>query len=384
MDLTAALEQAFAASDVPGFVAAAARRAGTSFCGAYGVRGGASGVKMTEDTVFQLASLTKAVTSVAAMQLVERGVLALDEPMSALLPELAAPPVIDGFNASGAPVLRASKTPITLRHLLTHTSGLGYEFTSAAIARTRDPQRRPASGSRASITSPLAFEPGTRWLYGVSTDWVGLLVEAATSRSLGAWCAQEIFEPLGMTSTAFTRTTAMNERLAGTHGRNAQGAFAAVPFELGASKDAEFASGGAGLSGTAGDYLRFLRMLLGDGALDGVRILSPASVKAMSTNQVGSLRAGVVDSTVPLLAQRFDLFPGMLTGWGLGFLINPERGPDGRAPGSLAWAGIANCHFWVDSAKGVAGAVFMQVLPFADRAALDLLGALERAVYSAL
>lgn len=373
-----ALAQAVETGRIAGAVVLVGDSAGTRHASAAGLADPASGRPMVEDTIFQLASMTKAVTSVAAMQLVETGALALDEPIARLLPQLDNAQVIAGFE-NGVPVLRPATRPITLRRLLTHTSGLGYSFMNADMARAQG-QVRP--GSLAAISAPLLFDPGDQWEYGVSTDWVGLAVEAASGMSLGSYMTQHIFEPLGMRDTGFRHEGERLSRRATMLMRGEDQALRPFPLEIGGGEGAEFEGGGGGLMGTAEDYLRFLRMLLRGGELDGRQVLRPETVTEMGRNQIGGLRAGAMQSVMPQLARPFDYFPGLHTGWGLGFLINPEKGPNGRAAGSLAWAGIANTYYWIDPVSDVAAVVMMQFLPFGDPAALDLLGSVERAVYN--
>lgn len=374
------LSDSLAAADIPGAVALVGNRGGIIDTMVLGRR--SDGSAMTLDTVFQLASMTKAVTSVAAMQLVEAGRLALDAPLAALLPDLADPRVITGFAADGSVRLRPAVRPITLRHLLTHTSGLGYDFVHANMARARGVDGPPAFGSMASLRTPLLFDPGDDWAYGIGTDWVGLAVEAASGQRLDAYFAEHITGPLGMGDTGFTPPDAGRDRCTGVMARGEDGGLAPFAINIGGGTSAEFISGGGGLWATAPDYMRFLRMLLGGGSLDGVTILAPASVAEMARNQIGALRAGRMTTTMPALSRAIDWFPAMTPGWGLGFLINPEPGPDGRPAGCLAWAGIANTFFWIDPTTGIAAVLLMQLLPFADPGALAVLGAFERGVYA--
>jgi methyl acetate hydrolase len=371
------LDNAFAESGLPGAVALIADRDGVRFAEAYGDADATSGEAMRVDTIFQIASMTKAVVSAGAMQLVESGKLELDGPVGGLLPQLAAPQVLTGFTDGGDPQLRAATRPITLRHLLTHTSGLGYLFIRPEILRYYMTTGMPVPGSLASIEMPLLFDPGDSWEYSVATDWVGLAIEAATGKRLGEYLQASMFDPLGMSATAFR--DALPEKAAQVHVRAPGGGFSLQPVFLGGG---EFDMGGGGLTSTAQDYARFTRMILRGGELDGVRILSEASVAEMAHNQVAPLRAGYMGTAMPDLAQPFDTFPDQHTGWGLGFLINPEAGPNGRAPGSLAWAGIFNSYYWIDPANGISGVMMSQLSPFGDAGALAFLGALERAAYS--
>ena len=374
------LQSLIEAAGVPGAVAMIADRDGVRDSFVAGVRDPATAAPMTLDTVFQIASMTKAVVSVAAMQLVERGLLDLDAPIDTVLPSLAAPLVIDGFDAAGAPVLRAARRAITLRHLLTHTSGLGYDFISADRLKAHGPGGPPTAGTLASLMPPLLFDPGDRWEYGVGTDWVGLAVEAASGQRLDDYIAEHIAGPLGMTDTMFHLDAERQSRLAVLQARHGD-VYTPFPIDIGGGRNAEFLSGGGGLKSTAPDYMRFVRMLLGNGTLDGVQVLMPASVAEMSRNQIGALRAGVMTTTMPAFSHPLDVFPDMATGWGLGFLINPDPGPDGRAAGSLAWAGLANSYYWIDPASGITGVVMMQFMPFADPGALAVYAAVERLAY---
>ncbi len=371
------LQNAFAASGLPGAVALIANRDGVCFVEAYGQADAVSGQAMEVDTVFQIASMTKAIVSAGAMQLVERGALDLDAPIGELLPLLANPQVLNGFSDDGTPQLRPASRPITLRHLLTHTSGLGYFFIRPELLRYFAATGEPVPGSLASIKLPLLFDPGENWEYGVATDWVGLAVEAASGKRLGAYLNENMFGPLGMTATAFRN--ALPEGAAQVHVRSPEGGFAILPMFLGGG---EFDMGGGGLTSTAQDYARFVRMMLRGGELDGNRVLEESTVAEMARNQVAPLRAGHMGTAMPELAHPFDTFPDQHTGWGLGFLVNPEPGPNGRSAGSLAWAGIFNSYYWIDPAKGVGGVMMAQLAPFGDAGALGFLGALEMAAYT--
>jgi CubicO group peptidase (beta-lactamase class C family) len=372
----APLEPAFAAANLPGAIALIVNRAGAVAARAFGLADVGTGLTMAVDTPCQIASMTKAVVSVAAMQLVEQGRLELDAPVGALLPELAEARVLTGFDPDGQPVTRPAARPITARHLLTHTSGLGYPFVQTEIARfvATTPPGRP--GTRASLRLPLLCDPGEEWHYGVSTDWLGLLVEAVTGASLGDYLASALFTPLGMGKTGFH--PALPPEAARVHMRTATG-FKPRSIFIGGG---EYQSGGGGLVGTAPDYGRFIRMILNGGTLDGRQVLRPETVAEMARDQVAPLRAGFMPSAQPEVAGDFDAMPGQHSGWGLGFLINPERGPHGRSPGSLAWAGIFNSYYWIDPAAGIGGLMLSQLSPFGDPGALALLGAVERLAYA--
>jgi methyl acetate hydrolase len=380
MPMTEKLKAALANAGVAGGVAITGNAAGTTMIHAFGQRDLASGAAMAEDTLFQIASMTKAVVSVAALQLVEQGKLSLDAPIGDLLPDLANPQVITGFGDDGAVQTRPATTPITLKHLLTHTSGLGYDFMSADMIRARGPEGPPPFGAKAGLITPLLFDPGERWEYGISTDWAGQAVEAASGQRLDAYVAEHITGPLGMADTSFFPDEASRARAASLYMRSPEG-LASMPMEIGGGEAAEFVSGGGGLYSTAPDYLRFCRMVLNNGTLDGARILSPESMALLTTNQIGEIRAGKCETTMPMMSPAHDVMPGVHTGYTLAFITNPVTGPDGRAPGSLAWAGLANCYYWIDPASDATGILLTQLLPFADTNVLAAFSALERSVY---
>jgi len=375
--LTAAVESGAA----PGAVALLVDRDGVILEAAAGVRAAGSPEPMTCDTVFWIASMTKAVTSIAALKLVEEGRLSLDADLAPLLPEFANLQVLEGFGDDGAPLLRPARGPVTLRQLLTHTSGFGYAFMSDALSRWVQATGAvdAASGARAAYVMPLLFEPGEGWAYGVGIDWAGLAVEAASGQTLDAYFRDHILEPLGMKDTTFVPSAAQVARRASLHFRLPDGGLTPAPFDM--PKDPEVWSGGGGLFSTAHDYGRFLRMLLNGGELDGVRILSPQTMAELTRIQTGEVRAGALKSSAPQLTNDFDLFPEMHTGWGLATLINPEPGPQGRSAGSLAWAGIFNTYYWADPEKGVGGVLMTQIAPFGDAGALELVRALEAHAY---
>lgn len=380
-DIAAPLRAAVESGGVPGLVALAATRNGPLFQGAFGRRSQGDPTPMTEDTVFALASMTKAVTSVAAMQLVEEGRIGLDDPLGALLPEMRDPQVLEGFDSAGRPLLRPARGAVTLRHLLTHTSGYGYDHWDPLLDRYMR-LTGLSGGPRTAKGMPLMFDPGTRWQYGIGTDLVGQVVEALSGRRLGDWCRARILGPLGMADTDFVVPAARRARMAGRHQRGPDGALTldreAVPPE-----QIEIDGGGGGLFGTGPDYLRFLRMLLNGGTLEGARILAPETVAAMGQNQIGAVEVPPLPpSSTPGRANLADFFPGMRKKWGLGFLLNTEAAPGRRAANSLAWGGIHNTYYWIDPASGVTGAVFTQILPFADEAVLETFTKFEAAVYA--
>jgi CubicO group peptidase (beta-lactamase class C family) len=374
------LEQAVRRGAAAGVVAAVTDRRGTILQIAAGRQSLAAPAPMAPDSLFWVASMTKAITTVAALQLVEDGRLTLNDPIAEILPELASPVILEGFDEAGRPLTRPATQQITLAQLLTHTAGFSYDFASADLARWHAATNTPgaASGLKAGLRQPLLFEPGAGWEYSIGIDWAGLAVEAVCGRRLDDYFAAHITGPLGMKDTVFQPGEARAGRVAGMHRRGPGGALGPVPW---APRPApEFLSGGGGLYATAPDYLAFMRMILNGGG----DILSPASVAAMGRNQIGSLRAGVIGSANPALMAASDFFPGMDSKWGFGFLLNPEPGPFGRSAGSLSWAGLPNCNYWIDPARGIAAVLLMQTLPSGDPASFMTYAAFERAVYASL
>jgi CubicO group peptidase (beta-lactamase class C family) len=370
---------------VPGVVAMAADRDGIVYQGAAGRRRLDADAPMTLDTVFMIASMTKAVTATAAMQLVEQGRLSLDGPLHAHAPYLAEVPVLAGFEADGTPRLRPREGDITLRHLLTHTAGFVYDTWNADMARFASATGllSPRTGKRASLEAPLAFDPGARWEYGINIDWAGRVVEAVSGQDLESYFRDHIFAPLGMRDTAYLLPADRDPRRASVHAREADGGLR--PTDARPNPAPEFFPGGGGLSSTAPDYMRFLRALMAGGTLDGATILRPETVALMARNHIGDLDVGGMRSFVPASSNDVEFFPGMKKKWGLSFLINTEDAPGGgRSAGSLAWAGLMNTYYWLDPKRQVCGVVMTQVLPFGDHAVLDTLTAFERAVYAAL
>ena len=380
----ALLKAATDRGDVPGVVAMAATREGPVYQGAFGKRALPGGPAVTLDTVFWIASMTKAITSTAAMRLVEQGKLSLDWPISEVLPELAAPQVLEGFDATGEPMLRPARQRITLRHLLTHTAGFVYDIWNPDMGRYMEKMHVPGiiSCQNAALMLPLVFDPGDMWDYGINIDWAGKAVERASGQSLGDFFAEHIFAPVGMTDTGFALAPDRCARLVGMHARAADGTLGPIPFEL--PQDPEFQMGGGGLYGTAPDYLAFERLFLNQGRVNGRQILRPETVRLMSQNAIGELEVRLLETAVPAYSNNAEFFPGMRKKWGLGFMISPEPVPGGRGPGSLAWAGLGNTYFWIDPAKGVAGVILMQLIPFADPKALALLDGFEKTLYAAL
>jgi methyl acetate hydrolase len=382
---TAGIDQALTAAvksgRVPGVVALAANDRGTIYSGAFGVRSLAQSQPMTLDSVFWIASMTKAVTTVAAMQMVEQGKLKLDQPASEILPDLASAQVLEGFDAAGQPKLRPAKRPITLRLLLTHTAGYTYDVWNADTGRYEKQVNLPGiiTCKNDALKTPLAFDPGDRWEYGINIDFAGKMVEKVTGERLEGYFREHIFGPLGMADTSFKISPSQRERLVAMHARGADGSLKPIEFEM--PQEPEFYMGGGGLYSTGPDYLKFVRMFLGRGSLDGKTVLKPETVALMGQNQIGDINVVALKTVAPESSLDAEFFPGMVKKWGLGFMINTATAPTGRSAGSLAWAGLANTYFWIDPSKNIGGVILMQLLPFADPQALQTFAEFESQLY---
>ena len=374
------LEAAVQSGGVPCVVAVAADDHGVVYEGAAGPRTPGGSDAVTPDTMLRIASMTKMVATVAALQQVERGALDLDAPVDSYRPEFADVPVLDGFDG-GTPRLRPAATRATVRQLVTHTTGLGYWFLNAELARWEQVtgNRNVMSGSMDVFKAPMTADPGTRFEYGINIDWLGLVVEAVTGRSLDKYIAESVTGPLGMDSTTWLMTPGQRADSIPIHVRGEDGAWLAT--ELDWSQEPQCWAGGHGLYSTPGDYLRFQRMLLGGGELGGERILQPETLEAAFRNQIGPLDfPPEIRSADPPVTCDINLGPGLK--WGLGLLLNEQGLPGMRAAGSGAWAGLFNTHFWVDPTSRLTAAIYTQLLPFAEPSAFQLLIDYELALYA--
>jgi methyl acetate hydrolase len=384
MAIDKVLRKPIEAGLIPGVVALAADDHGVIYEGAFGQRAADKAEPMTLDSVFRIASMTKAITGTAAMQLVEKGQLGLEQPIGEVLPLIKDVKVLEGFHEDGAPRLRDPKSPITLRHLLTHTSGYGYDIFNPDLARYVQTAGLPSMLSRKNdaLRVPLLFDPGSGWEYGIGLDLVGKAIEEVTGEDLESYFRRYILDPLGMHDTSFLLRNDMARRLVGTHMRDPDGKPIAISIEP--LEEAEFHTGGAGLFSTAPDYVTFTRMLLAGGTLDGVEVLKPETVKLMSRNAIGDLNVPIVRSNNPALALEVETFPGQIKKWGLTFLINTEDIEGFRSAGSLTWGGVHNTYFWIDLKKRITAVALMQILPIGDPIVQETMIALERALYAAI
>lgn len=352
---------------VPGVVAMATDRSGTIYEGAAGKRVLGQDADMTTDTVFAIFSCTKAITGTAIMQLVEDGKLDLDAPAKQYAPEIGKAQVMEGTDADGKPRLRAPKRDITTRMLMLHTAGFGYEFFNE---RLRDSakvtgQQSVITSTKAALGAPLLFDPGEDWEYGINIDWCGQVVEGITGKRLGEVMQKRIFAPLGMKDSSFTIRPDMRPRLARIHQREADGSLTPLSdFEL--PQEPEVHMGGHGLYSTVGDYCRFIRMYLNDGAGDGGRVLKAETVRAAEKNGLGDKKVKMLPGVIPSLSNDAEFFPGLSKSWALSFMVNDEAAPTGRPAGALGWAGLPNLFFWIDRQSGLGGFWATQIFPFGD------------------
>jgi methyl acetate hydrolase len=373
------LRDALQRRKIPAATAMVATTDKTTYSGAFGKRDSASGVDVTIGSIFSIASMTKAIATTAAMQLVEQGKLNLDEPASKHLPQLAKLDVLDGFDkTTGKPILRPATKQVTLRSLLTHTSGFCYDTWDEQMFKYVT-QTGPV-GPGAAIT-PLMFEPGTRWQYGIGIDWAGRMVEAVSGLTLEDYLQRNILQPLGMTDTSYILRPEKFDRLVSTYQRQSDGSLKENPRTQPAVP--KTFNGGGGLYSTAGDYVRFMQMILRHGRGAGKeQILQAKTVEMMSTNQIGKLGAGKMKSFRPERSSEVLFHPGHTDGFTFGFLTNATAYEGGRSAGSLAWAGIDNTFYWIDPRRGLCAVLMMQFLPFVDKDAVGVLNDFERAVYA--
>ncbi|HEY8521697.1 MAG TPA: serine hydrolase domain-containing protein [Gammaproteobacteria bacterium] len=369
--IDAVLKEAVDAGLVPGLVAAVTDARDVRFEAAYGRARFESGVPMSVDSVFRIASMTKAVTALGFMMLVEDGLLDLDAPFGRYFPRFVQPPVLASFDPrTGACSTRPARAPVTLRQLLAHTSGFGYWFLSPAL-------RAQLRGDPDYFDAPfLLHEPGERFTYGIGADVAGQAIEPVTDMPLAEFFARRLFEPLGMRDTGWALPPA--DRLVGLHQRT-ESSFTERPLETAA----ETPRAGGALYSTARDYLRVLRLLLNRGRVDGERLLAPESCAAIVSNQIGPLVAERQRSAAPDRTNDFAFMDGSQK-FGLGVLVETRDRPGMRSAGSFGWAGIFNTYFWADPAAGIAAVLLTQSSPFADAATLGLWERFERAVYRAL
>lgn len=376
------LSTAVRSGDLPGVAAVSATREGIVYRNAFGIASSDPEREMRPDTVAWLGSMTKMIVVIAALQLVERGQLSLDAPISDVLPELAEQQVLDGFDDDGKPITHTVRTPVTLRMLMSHTAGNGYHFWHADVQRYQEVMGLPGiiECREDTLSTPLIHEPGSAWVYGMNIDWVGKAVEKVSGGTLEEYLRANILDPLSMHSTSFIIDPDWRTRLAGMNARTPDGELVPIPFEM--TQDPEYQMAGGAMYGSVDDYVTLLRMLLANGTLDGVQILSAETIEEARRNQIGDLEVGPISSVDPGSSNDVDFLPGLPKKWSLLGMTNEVSTPSGRSAGSLFWAGLGNTYFWVDWDNGDCGALFTQILPFGDHKVLDTLDAFERAVHN--
>jgi methyl acetate hydrolase len=367
---------------VPGVVALVTDRRGNIYEGAAGERSLAAHDPMTVDSVFAIFSTTKAITGTAILQCVEEGKLDLDAPAKNYVPDIGKLQVLDGFDDNGNPMLRAPKRDITTRMLMLHTAGFGYDFFNETYNRLAQHHGQPSviTASKAALMTPLLFDPGEQWEYGSNIDWCGQVVESIRGRRLGEVMKERIFDPLGMTDIGFTLTPAMRDRLAVIHQREADGSLTPMP-DLQLPQEPEVHMGGHGLYASIGEYMKFIRMWLNDGAGENGRVLKAETVQEAVRNGLGDKKIKMLPGIIPTLSNDAEFFPGLPKSWAYSFMINDVDAPTGRPAGALGWAGLANLFFWIDRQNGIGGYWATQILPFADAVSFTGFMEFETAAY---
>lgn len=368
---------------VPGVVAMITDRAANIYEGAAGERV-LGGQAMTTDTVFAIFSTTKAITGTAILQCVEEGKLDLDAPAKTYVPDIGKLQVLEGFDADGTPRLRPPKQDITPRMLMLHTAGLGYEFFNANYLRLTQEhgQQSVITCSKASLMTPLLFDPGDKWEYGSNLDWCGQIVESLRGKRLGEVLKERVFAPLGMEDIAFSMTPSMRSRLAVIHQREADGSLTPLP-DLQLPAQPEVDMGGHGLYGSIGEYMKFIRMWLNDGAGPNGRVLRPETVENAVRNGLQAHQQVVMlPGVVPALSNDAEFFPGLKKSWSYTFMVNDETAPTGRPAGAIGWAGLANLFYWIDRKNGFGGFWATQILPFGDPTSFGSYLEFETAAYA--
>ena len=377
------LSSAVERGGVPHVAAIAADTDGVIYEGAAGVRLTDSGPQsVSTSTHFRIMSMTKMVATAAALQQMERGELDINRPVADYVPEFAELQVLDGFDGD-KPRLRAPRSQATVKNLITHTSGLSYWFWNAELKKYEDVTGLPnvVPGDLAAFRAPLVTDPGTRFEYGINTDWLGKVVEAVAGTTLDVVIKEGITGPLGMDDTMFALDDGRQGNKAAVHVQGEDGAWGSAGNVL--PDDPQWWAGGHGLHSTPKDYIRFERALLRGGELDGVRILDEATVDAAFTDQLdGAVMPTVFESADAPITGTLTLGEGWT--WGYGLLLNTVDVPGARRAWTGAWAGLFNTHFFVDRSSGVCASIYTNSLPFITDEAWQLYSDFEAALYSSL
>jgi len=370
--LDRALAEALADSDLPGMVALVTSGDSVLYRRALGVTGVGSNKPMVTDGIFRIHSMTKPITSLALMMLVERGEVDLDAPASRYLADLREREVLVSVDTTENRALtRPPSREITVRDLLRHTSGFAYTFSNHELLAMEE------NGGIGGRAQPILHDPGERWTYGVGTAFVGWIVEEISKQALPDFLRAEIFEPLGMNDTSFNLGPSEIDRLVDL-ARRVDGVVTSGPRPdslVGQGR------GDGGLVSTADDYARFIQLILGRGELDSVRLLSEAAVEEMSRNQLEGITVIEQPGAIPNLSRPFPPTGAGQDGFSLAFQVSTEEVEDRRRPGSLSWSGLGNAHFWVDPTTGIGVVLLFQIFPFYDEAVLDVMNRFEKVLY---
>ena len=369
--LTELLQGAAARGEPPGLVALVVNRDGVLYHEAFGRLNVAAGTAMPRDAVFRIHSMTKPLTSLAAMMLVDEGKLDLGDPVSRHVPALADVRVVDGRDGGAT---RAPRRRLTVRHLLSHTSGIGYGFSDPLLLELA------TKTGKSEWELPLLHDPGERWTYGAGTKVVGDIVEKISGQPLDLFLEARIFMPLGMTDTGFRVPSGKHARVATRHQRTGT----ALVEEPNAATEQSAVRGDGGLYSTAADYGAFVRLILNDGRWNGTQLVSGRAIRTMRRNLIGDLEVEQQPAADPVRTRPFPLGAGRDKFSAAFQIAGSSREPHRRAKGSLSWGGLRNTHFWIDPENQVGAVLMMQVLPFYDQAAIDLLVAFERRLYEHL
>ncbi len=353
----------------------------TLYRGDFGLADVSSGKNVEKDSIFRIASMTKAITSACIMQLIEKDKLTLDTKLKEFFPEISERKIIDGFNEKKETIYSEASSDITIQQLLTHTSGFAYEIWNKKIAGLVEKGELATafSGDKEFLKAPLSFNPGSAWEYGIGIEWLGVLVEKISDMTLQEYMKENIFNPLRMVDTSYDVPKEKNERLVKVHGRNGDDYFE-MPFDP--PERSAFYAGGGNLVSTLNDYSAFLTMFLNKGKSPNGRILQETSVDLMLSNHTGDLLMTKMHTSAPILSNDVDFFPDTNKSWGLGFMINNKDIENGRPKGSAGWAGLFNSYFWIDPSNKIAAVILMQMLPFAEEGCLKTLKDFEKSIYS--
>lgn len=368
------LQEAVKSQKLPGVVALVTNRDSVMYHSAFGVMDAAGKDSMKKDALFFIASMTKPITSLGIMMLVEDGELALDDPVAKYLSDFDSRRVLVSVNtADSTASTRPAARPATIRDLLRHTSGLGYTFSSPKLLKWTQISGRTA------LKQPLLHDPGEKWTYGSSTYFLGQIIEKVSGESLPKFLSTHIFNPIGMTDTSFDLAESDYNRMVALYQSSdsvLQGRPPARPYQ-------PTIRGDYGLLSTADDYGRFLRLVLGGGKTDGVRLVTRETMAKMTRDHLLDITVTEQLTANPIISKSFPIGAGQ-DGFGLGFQISKDVNSTSRAPGSLSWAGLYNTHFWIDPTNDLGVVLMTQVIPFYDERIMEVLTEFEHTLYQDL